>query len=217
MHVVEAFAENWFIFLFHVIESESLSCAWVLPCKKRTKKESCRKECFHYFIFWISPSNKCLFFIILGLDCWIELMLMCFLTIIPFLGNMLTFMVGSKQAFEVSLADVSQTQLQGKNEVTLEFHVDDTTGANEVFWYVLWRIILYIDFQELASILSDPSLAFNCIVVYTLYYGFLYGCQISVLSWFQKDSLMEISFHIPNSNTQFVGDENHPPAQVLVY
>lgn len=25
---------------------------------------------------------------------------------------------------------------------------------------------------------------------------------------------MEISFHIPNSNTQFVGDENCPPAQV---
>ncbi|RWR73504.1 Structure-specific recognition protein [Cinnamomum micranthum f. kanehirae] len=76
-------------------------------------------------------------------------------------GNMLTFMVGSKQAFEVSLADVSQTQSQGKNEVVLEFHVDDTTGANE------------------------------------------------------KDSLMEISFHIPNSNTQFIGDETHPPAQVF--
>ncbi|KAL6956712.1 FACT complex subunit ssrp1 [Sarracenia purpurea var. burkii] len=76
-------------------------------------------------------------------------------------GNMLTFLVGSKQAFEVSLADVSQTQLQGKNDVILELHVDDTTGANE------------------------------------------------------KDSLMEISFHIPNSNTQFVGDENRPPAQVF--
>ncbi|KAL5180834.1 FACT complex subunit SSRP1 [Glycine soja] len=75
--------------------------------------------------------------------------------------NMLAFTVGSKQAFEVSLADVSQTQLQGKNDVILEFHVDDTTGANE------------------------------------------------------KDSLMEISFHIPNSNTQFVGDENRPPAQVF--
>ncbi|CAL5384132.1 unnamed protein product [Camellia sinensis] len=76
-------------------------------------------------------------------------------------GNMLTFLVGSKQAFEVSLADVSQTQLQGKNDVILEFHVDGTTGANE------------------------------------------------------KDSLMEISFHIPNSNTQFVGDENRPSAQVF--
>ncbi|KDP32596.1 hypothetical protein JCGZ_13146 [Jatropha curcas] len=76
-------------------------------------------------------------------------------------GNMLTFSVGSKQAFEVSLADVSQTQLQGKNDVILEFHVDDTTGANE------------------------------------------------------KDSLMEISFHIPSNNAQFVGDENHPPAQVF--
>ncbi|KAE8672418.1 FACT complex subunit SSRP1 [Hibiscus syriacus] len=76
-------------------------------------------------------------------------------------GNMLTFLTGAKQAFEVSLADVSQTQLQGKNDVILEFHVDDTTGANE------------------------------------------------------KDSLMEISFHVPNSNTQFVGDENRPPAQVF--
>ncbi|XP_057768691.1 FACT complex subunit SSRP1 isoform X2 [Salvia miltiorrhiza] len=74
---------------------------------------------------------------------------------------MLTFLVGAKQAFEVSLADVAQTQLQGKNDVMLEFHVDDTTGANE------------------------------------------------------KDSLMEISFHIPNSNTQFVGDESCPPAQVF--
>ncbi|KAI6700586.1 hypothetical protein NL676_014910 [Syzygium grande] len=76
-------------------------------------------------------------------------------------GNMLTFLVGSRQAFEVSLADVSQTQLQGKNDVILEFHVDDTTGANE------------------------------------------------------KDSVMEITFHVPNSNTQFVGDENRPPAQVF--
>ncbi|KAF3326915.1 FACT complex subunit SSRP1-like protein [Carex littledalei] len=77
-------------------------------------------------------------------------------------GNMLTFMVSNKQAFEVSLADVSQTQLQGKTDVYLEFHVDDTTGANE------------------------------------------------------KDSLMDVSFHIPTSNTQFVGDEDRPPAQVFL-
>ncbi|KAM0865646.1 hypothetical protein ACQ4PT_043144 [Festuca glaucescens] len=49
-------------------------------------------------------------------------------------GSMLTFMVGSKQAFQVFLADVSQTQMQGKTDVLLEFHVDDTTGANELFW-----------------------------------------------------------------------------------
>lgn len=49
---------------------------------------------------------------------------------------MLTFMTGAKQVFEVSLTDVSQTQLQGKNDVLLEFHVDDTTGANEVGFYV---------------------------------------------------------------------------------
>lgn len=55
---------------------------------------------------------------------------------------MLTFLVGSKQAFEVSLADVSQTQLQGKNDVMLEFHVDDTTGANEVVFY--YCFYLYI-------------------------------------------------------------------------
>ncbi|CAL9206109.1 FACT complex subunit SSRP1-like [Musa acuminata AAA Group] len=77
-------------------------------------------------------------------------------------GNMLTFLVGSKQAFEVSLADVAQTQLQGKTDVYMEFHVDDTTGATE------------------------------------------------------KDSLMDLSFHIPTSNTQFVGDENRPPAQVFL-
>ncbi|XP_020598875.1 FACT complex subunit SSRP1 [Phalaenopsis equestris] len=77
-------------------------------------------------------------------------------------GNMLTFLVGSKQAFEISLADVAQSHMQGKNDVYLEFHVDDTTGANE------------------------------------------------------KDSLMDLCFHIPNSNTQFVGDENHPPAQVFL-
>lgn len=33
----------------------------------------------------------------------------------------------------------------------------------------------------------------------------------------QKDSLMEISFHIPTNNTQFVGDENRPPAQVRLF
>lgn len=81
---------------------------------------------------------------------------------IEFNGNMLTFMVGNKQAFEVSLADVAQTQIQGKTDVFLEFHVDDTTGANE------------------------------------------------------KDSLIDLCFHVPNSNTQFVGDENRPPAQVLL-
>lgn len=74
-------------------------------------------------------------------------------------GNMLTFLVGSKQAFEISLADVSQTQFQGKNEVMLEFHMDDTNN--------------------------------------------------------EKDSLMEISFHIPNTNTQYVGDETRSPAQVF--
>ncbi|GJN05584.1 hypothetical protein PR202_ga23226 [Eleusine coracana subsp. coracana] len=76
-------------------------------------------------------------------------------------GSMLSFMVGSKQAFEVSLADVAQTQMQGKTDVLLEFHVDDTTGANE------------------------------------------------------KDSLMDMSFHVPTANTQFVGDENRPPAHIL--
>lgn len=54
---------------------------------------------------------------------------------------MLTFLVGSKQAFEVSLADVSQTQMQGKNDVILEFHVDDTTGANEVRLFAVLTMI----------------------------------------------------------------------------
>lgn len=52
-------------------------------------------------------------------------------------GNMLSFVVGGKQAFEVSIADVSQTQMMGKNDVVLEFHVDDTTGANEVCLFPL--------------------------------------------------------------------------------
>lgn len=47
-------------------------------------------------------------------------------------GNSLAFTVGGKHAFDVSIPDVAQTQMQGKNEVVLEFHVDDTTGANEV-------------------------------------------------------------------------------------
>ncbi|XP_006655061.1 FACT complex subunit SSRP1-B [Oryza brachyantha] len=76
-------------------------------------------------------------------------------------GNMLSFNVGPKEAFEVSLADVAQTQMQGKTDVVLEFHVDDTTGAHE------------------------------------------------------KDSLMDLSFHVPTSNTQFPGDENRPSAQIL--
>ncbi|KAG2330886.1 hypothetical protein Bca52824_002066 [Brassica carinata] len=62
---------------------------------------------------------------------------------------------------EFKLHYVIKTQLQVKNDVLLEFHVDDTAGANE------------------------------------------------------KDSLMEISFHIPNTNTKFVGDETRPPAQVF--
>lgn len=56
--------------------------------------------------------------------------------------------MGAKEAFEISLADVAQTQLQGKNDVTLEFHVDDTTGANEVFPYMLschlWCLAFFI-------------------------------------------------------------------------
>lgn len=70
---------------------------------------------------------------------WLYIYLPFFAPLTPsytlFSGNMLTFLVGSKQAFEVSLADVSQAQLQGKTDVYLEFHVDDTTGANEVFYF----------------------------------------------------------------------------------
>lgn len=47
---------------------------------------------------------------------------------------MVAFLVGSKQSFEISLADVAQTQLQRKNDVMMDFHVDDTTGANEVIF-----------------------------------------------------------------------------------
>ena len=46
-------------------------------------------------------------------------------------GSSLAFTVGGKHAFDVSISDVLQMQMQGKNEVMLEFHVDDTTGASE--------------------------------------------------------------------------------------
>ncbi|KAK1353040.1 hypothetical protein POM88_052878 [Heracleum sosnowskyi] len=68
----------------------------------------------------------------------------------------------SKKGFKYKFTGFrDQTQLQGTNDVMLEFHADNTTGATE------------------------------------------------------KDSLMEISFHIPDSNTHFVGDENCPPAQIF--
>ncbi|CAL4902629.1 unnamed protein product [Urochloa decumbens] len=76
-------------------------------------------------------------------------------------GTRLCFNVGEKEAFEVSLADVSQAQMQGKTDVVLQFHVDDTTAANE------------------------------------------------------KDSLMDLSFHVPTSNIQFIGDEHCTSAQNL--
>ncbi|WCJ31650.1 FACT complex subunit SSRP1 [Euphorbia peplus] len=76
-------------------------------------------------------------------------------------GNMLTFMIGAKQVFEVSLAEVWQAQLLGKTDVLLQFHGDDRVGANE------------------------------------------------------KDTLMDMSFHIPSDNTQVIGDQNRTPAQVL--
>ena len=49
-----------------------------------------------------------------------------------FAGSMLSFSVGGRQAFEIAIADVSQTQMQGKHEVMLELHLDDTAGATEV-------------------------------------------------------------------------------------
>eukprot|EP00898_Chlorokybus_atmophyticus_P005311 jgi/Chlat1/5781/Chrsp387S00877 len=76
-------------------------------------------------------------------------------------GSMLNFKVGGKQAFDLPLADVSQAMLQGKNEVVIQFHIDDTTGASE------------------------------------------------------KDSLVELSFHIPQTNPDFEGDDDVPSAKVF--
>nr|CAB3460427.1 unnamed protein product [Digitaria exilis] len=78
-------------------------------------------------------------------------------------GTRLCFNVGEKEAFEVSLADVSQAQLQGKTDIVLEFQVDGTNGSNE------------------------------------------------------KDSLMDLSFHVPTSNAQFIGDEDRTSAQMLCH
>lgn len=61
---------------------------------------------------------------------------------------MLSFLVGSKQAFEVSLADVSQTQLQGTNDVMLEFHADNTTGANEVDSYSVFLLLRFLSYRH---------------------------------------------------------------------
>ncbi|KAJ0988064.1 hypothetical protein J5N97_006420 [Dioscorea zingiberensis] len=72
---------------------------------------------------------------------------------------MLRFSVDSKNAFEVCLTDVAQTQLHGKSDVHLDFHASDTTGANE------------------------------------------------------NDSLLDLSFHIPDSNTRFNIDDDLTPAQ----
>lgn len=65
-------------------------------------------------------------------------------------------MTAGKHAFEVSMADVAQTQLQGKNDVFLEFHVDDTTGANEVRIHVcvLFNIINHYIFPSSIPLLS---------------------------------------------------------------
>ena len=43
--------------------------------------------------------------------------------------SQMTFEVNDKTAFEVPITDVSQASLQGKNEVALEFQVDDTGAA----------------------------------------------------------------------------------------
>ncbi|KAF2316234.1 hypothetical protein GH714_041575 [Hevea brasiliensis] len=75
-------------------------------------------------------------------------------------GNMLTFLVGSKQAFELSLADVSQTQLQGKNDVILEFHVDDTTGANEG----RYNVELHLSFLRLQGQANDFKIQYSSVV-----------------------------------------------------
>ncbi|KAL7615831.1 hypothetical protein Lser_V15G03499 [Lactuca serriola] len=74
---------------------------------------------------------------------------------------MLSFLVGSKQAFEVSITDVSQTQLQGKNDVILEFHVDDTTGANEK------DSLMEISFQLKPSYVFSSHLSFNVVQIVT--------------------------------------------------
>ncbi|RWW26119.1 hypothetical protein GW17_00009515 [Ensete ventricosum] len=73
---------------------------------------------------------------------------------------MLTFLVGSKQAFEVSLADVAQTQLQGKTDVYMEFHVDDTTGATEVFLDTI------VSLADVGSS-EEPFLTFEGIAILT--------------------------------------------------
>ncbi|PVH61852.1 hypothetical protein PAHAL_3G141500 [Panicum hallii] len=104
-------------------------------------------------------------------------------------GTRLCFNVGEKEAFEVSLADVSQAQMQGKTDVVLEFHIDDTTAANEASTWLLDKVFNYVN--ETNS---------KCIDEYCL--------KI-------KDLLTDLSFHVPTSNAQFIGDEHRTSAQML--
>lgn len=92
--------------------------------------DRCTHKCLDAYVYFQDEVIFCCLHLQTLLVLNIDLMLLNAWT-----GNMLSFSVDGKQAFEVSLADVSQSQLQGKNDVLLEFHVDDTTGANEVCLY----------------------------------------------------------------------------------
>jgi hypothetical protein len=72
-------------------------------------------------------------------------------------GTRLCFNVGEKEAFEVSLADVSQAQMQGKTDVVLEFHIDDTTAANEAC-FASSIFFLFLLFASLFSRCKGRSL-----------------------------------------------------------
>eukprot|EP00850_Spirogloea_muscicola_P015482 SM000119S25625 [mRNA] locus=s119:621:4431:+ [translate_table: standard] len=109
---------------------------------------------------------------------------------------MLSFNQAAKQAFEVPVADVSGTQMQGKSDVLLEFHVDDTAGAIEVCGRDLGPSLTHA-----GAIAFLPALTWVLVPPGTTH--------------LQKDVLMEMTFHVPSNNTRYVGSEATPSAQVF--
>ena len=162
---------------------------------------------------------------------------------------MLSFHVSGKQAFEISIGDVSQTAIQGKADCVLEFHRDDNAGANSTeVPYSAWmgwggmgwdgmgweggviRAERPLQHCLYSSTLFSPPLIpsspYNDIHFYCPSVPYQYVSIIKHVFLFfiyvflgtrgvQKDSLVELSFHIPPTNHQFVGDEDKPSAVVF--
>lgn len=73
----------------------------------------------------------------------------------------------------------------------------------------------YINFSSLwLQWVEDPLTVVAILMVYVWSLLSLQLINSFPLLWLQKDSLMDLSFHVPTSNTQFIGDEHRTSAQV---